>query len=345
MAAQLELGLDTFGDVTVDLAGAPVHPAQVVRDVVEEAVLADQVGLDFIGLGEHHREDFAISSPETVLAAVAARTERIRLGSAVTVLSSDDPIRVYERFATVDAISRGRAEVVLGRGSFTESFPLFGFDLDRYEELFEDKLSLFAEAVKEQPITWSGTTRPPLADQRVFPPTEGGLTTWIGVGGSPESVVRTARYGFGLFLAIIGGDPVRFRPYVDLFHDALDKMGQPAKPLAVHSPGYVADTDEQAREELYEHFQAQRARIGAQRGWPAPTRLQFEQEASPHGSLYVGSPETVARKIVRTVQALGADRFDLKYSNGAVPHPQLMHAIELYGTKVAPLVRDMLAGS
>ena len=345
MAAQLELGLDTFGDVTVDLDGRPVHPAQVVRDVVEEAVLADQVVLDFIGLGEHHREDFAISSPETVLAAIAARTERIRLGSAVTVLSSDDPIRVYERFATVDALSDGRAEVVLGRGSFTESFPLFGFDLDRYEELFEDKLSLFAEAVKEQPITWSGTTRPPLTDQSVFPPTANGLTTWIGVGGSPESVVRTARYGFGLFLAIIGGDPVRFRPYVDLFHDALDKMGQPAKPLAVHSPGYVADTDEQAREELYEHFQAQRARIGAQRGWPAPTRLQFEQEASPHGSLYVGSPETVARKIARTVQALGADRFDLKYSNGAVPHERLMHAIELYGTKVAPMVRDMLAGS
>ncbi len=345
MAAQLELGLDTFGDVTVDLEGRPVHPAQVVRDVVEEAVLADQVGLDFIGLGEHHREDFAISSPETVLAAIAARTERIRLGSAVTVLSSDDPIRVYERFATVDALSHGRAEVVLGRGSFTESFPLFGFDLDRYEELFEDKLSLFAEAVKEQPITWSGTTRTPLADQSVFPPTEHGLTTWIGVGGSPESVVRTARYGFGLFLAIIGGDPVRFRPYVDLFHDALEKMDQPSKPLAVHSPGFVADTDEQAREQLYEHFQAQRARIGAQRGWPAPTRLQFEQEASPHGSLYVGSPETVARKIVRTVQALGADRFDLKYSNGAVPHPQLMHGIELYGTKVAPMVRDMLAGS
>lgn len=345
MAAQLELGLDTFGDVTVDLEGRPVHPAQVVRDVVEEAVLADQVGLDFIGLGEHHREDFAISSPETVLAAIAARTEHIRLGSAVTVLSSDDPIRVYERFATVDALSHGRAEVVLGRGSFTESFPLFGFDLDRYEELFEDKLSLFAEAVKEQPITWSGTTRTPLAAQSVFPPTENGLTTWIGVGGSPESVVRTARYGFGLFLAIIGGDPVRFRPYVDLFHDALEKMDQPAKPLAVHSPGYVADTDEQAREELYEHFQAQRARIGAQRGWPAPTRLQFEQEASPHGSLYVGSPETVARKIVRTVEALGADRFDLKYSNGAVPHAQLMHGIELYGTKVAPMVRDMLAGS
>ncbi len=341
--AQLELGLDTFGDVTVDLEGRPVHPAQVVRDVVEEAVLADQVGLDFIGLGEHHREDYAISSPETVLAAIAARTDRIHLGSAVTVLSSDDPIRVYERFATVDAISRGRAEVVLGRGSFTESFPLFGFDLDQYEELFEDKLSLYAEAVKEQPITWSGTTRTPLAGQSVFPPTEGGLTTWIGVGGSPESVVRTARYGFGLFLAIIGGDPVRFRPYADLFHDALDKMGQGPKPLAVHSPGHVADTDEQAREELYEHFQAQRARIGAQRGWPAPTRLQFEQEASPHGSLYVGSPETVARKIARTVEALGADRFDLKYSNGAVPHAQLMRSIELYGTQVAPLVRDMLA--
>ena len=246
----LEIGLDTFGDRTRGADGALESHAQVIRNVVEQAVLADQVGLAFIGVGEHHRDDFAVSAPEVVLAAIAGRTKQIKLGSAVTVLSSDDPIRVFQRFSTLDALSSGRAEVILGRGSFTESFPLFGLDLQRYEELFEDKLALFAE-VREHapaPITWEGTTRPPLRAQPVYPPVEGGkLRTWVGVGGSPKSVVRAARYGFDLMLAIIGGDPTRFTPYVDLYHRAYAQIGKPAQPIGVHSPGYVADTDAQAR--------------------------------------------------------------------------------------------------
>jgi Luciferase-like monooxygenase len=230
----VELGLDTFGDVTVTLEGAPVSHAQVIRNVVDEAVLADELGLDFFGVGEHHREDFAISAPEVVLAAIAARTSRIHLGSAVTVLSSDDPIRVFQRFATVDAVSNGRAEVILGRGSFTESFPLFGFDLAKYEELFEEKLDLFVAALKEEPITWEGNLRPALTGQSVYPKTESGLKAWIGVGGSPESVVRAARHNLPLVLAIIGGDPERFKPYADLFHRALAQLEQPELPGFVH---------------------------------------------------------------------------------------------------------------
>lgn len=343
MAKELELGLDTFGDVTRGADGNPVAYDQVIRNVINEAVLADQVGVDFFGVGEHHRDDFAVSAPETVLAAIAGRTERIRLGSAVTVLSSDDPVRVYQRFATLDAASNGRAEVILGRGSFTESFPLFGFDLSQYEALFEDKLDLFAEVLKEKPITWSGSTRPGLTNQRVFPTTASGkLKTWIGVGGSPESVVRTARYGFPMMLAIIGGDPARFEPYVDLYHRALTELGQPTLPVGVHSPGHIADTDEQAREELWPDFAVMRNRIGAERGWGPTSRAEFDQEADA-GSLYVGSPETVARKISATATTLGLDRFDLKYSAGPLPHEKLMRSIELYGTKVIPMVRDLLA--
>jgi probable LLM family oxidoreductase len=343
MAKELELGLDTFGDVTRGADGNPVPYDQVIRNVISEAVLADQVGIDFFGVGEHHRDDFAVSAPETVLAAIAGKTERIRLGSAVTVLSSDDPIRVYQRFATVDAASNGRAEVILGRGSFTESFPLFGFDLSQYEELFEDKLDLFAEVLKEKPITWAGNTRPALTNQRVFPTTaSGSLKTWIGVGGSPESVVRAARYGLPMMLAIIGGDPARFEPYVDLYHRALTELGQPTLPVGVHSPGHIADTDEQAREELWPDFAVMRNRIGAERGWGPTSRAEFDQEAD-FGSLYVGSPETVARKIAATAKTLGLDRFDLKYSAGPLPHEKLMRSIELYGTKVIPMVRDLLA--
>ena len=341
--AQLELGLDTFGDVTRGVDGEPVPFPQVIRDVIAEGVLADQVGVDFIGIGEHHRSDFAVSAPETVLAAIAGQTQRIRLGSAVTVLSSDDPIRVFQRFATLDAASNGRAEVILGRGSFTESFPLFGFDLGDYERLFEEKLDLFAHLIEEGPVTWSGSIRPPLTDQRVYPTTDGGhLKTWIGVGGSPESVVRAARYRMPLMLAIIGGAPERFAPYVDLYHRALDQLEVPQLPIGVHSPGYVADTDDEAREQLWPDYKVMRDRIGASRGWPPMQRAEFEQEVE-HGSLYVGSPETVAHKIARTAQALGIDRFDLKYSAGPLPHANLMHGIELYGTRVIPMVRDLLA--
>lgn len=231
-----EFALDTFGDVTQGPDGTPLAQAGVIRNLVEEAVLADELGIDFFGVGEHHREDFAISAPEVVLAAIAARTTRIRLGSAVTVLSSDDPIRVFQRFSTLDAVSSGRAEVILGRGSFTESFPLFGFELDQYETLFEEKLDLFAAVRSGEPVTWEGTTRAPLADQRVFPPVEHGLLrTWVGVGGSPKSVIRAARYGLPMMLAIIGGDPARFRPYVDLYHQALAQFGIETQPVGVHS--------------------------------------------------------------------------------------------------------------
>jgi probable LLM family oxidoreductase len=343
MTRTFQLGLDTFGDVTWDADGRLLPQWQVLRNVVAEAELADQVGLDFFGIGEHHREDFAVSAPEVVLAAIAGRTTGIRLGSAVTVLSSDDPVRVFQRFATLDAVSNGRAEVILGRGSFTESFPLFGYELDRYELLFEEKLNLFTELLAEKPVTWSGETRAALDRQQVFPPTESGaLRTWIGVGGSPQSVVRAAHYGLPLMLAIIGGEPMSFAPLVDLYHRALARFGRPALPIGQHSPGYIAATDAQARDEMWPHFAAMQERIGRERGWGPMTRDRFEQDAGPDGALFVGSPETVAAKIARVAQGLGLSRFDLKYSLGTLPHGQLMTSIELYGTKVAPRVRELL---
>jgi probable LLM family oxidoreductase len=343
MAEPLEFGLDTFGDVTVDAEGKRLSGAEVIRNVVEEAVLADRVGIDAFGIGEHHRDDFAVTAPETVLAAIASRTERIKLGTAVTVLSSDDPIRVYERFATLDAVSNGRAEITLGRGSFVESFPLFGYDLDDYETLFTEKLDLFAAVQTEKPFSWQGTFRTPLENADVYPKTESGaIRTWIGVGGTPESVIRAARYRFGLMLAIIGGDPARFAPYAELYRRALAELGAPELPIGAHSPGFIADTDDEARELLFPYFKAQRDRIGRERGWPPATRPQFDAEVAD-GAVFAGSPETVAAKIARTAQTLGLSRFDLKYSNGAMPHEHLMHAIELYGTEVVPRVRKLLA--
>lgn len=345
MITHLELGLDTFGDVTSRVDGHLLSHAQVIRNVVDEAILADASGVDFFGVGEHHRADFAVSAPEVVLAAIAERTKRIRLGSAVTVLSSDDPIRVFQRFSTVDAISNGRAEVILGRGSFTESFPLFGYELSQYETLFEEKLDLFASLIKQQPVTWHGPSRPPLINQNIFPPIENGtLTTWIGVGGSPESVVRAARYDMPLMLAIIGGDPKRFTPYVDLYLRAFGQLQTPPRPIGAHSPGHIADTDEVAREELWPDYKRMRDRIGADRGWPPMTRAEFDREAD-QGSLYVGSPETVARKIATTANALNLSRFDLKYSAGPLAHEKLMRSIELYGNTVIPLVRNLLAAT
>ncbi len=341
MAQAIELGLDTFGDITDGPDGQPLHAAQVIRDLIDEAVLADEAGVDFIGVGEHHRADFAVSSPEMVLAAIAGRTKRIRLGSAVTVLSSDDPIRVYQRFATLNAASNGRAEVMLGRGSFIESFPLFGFDLNKYEELFNEKLDLYAAVLKQEPVTWQGTTRPPLNNQSVYPKLDAPLTTWIGVGGTPESVMRAVHYGFPMMLAIIGGDPKRFAPYADLYRRSLAEMNKPQLPVGVHSHGYVADTDAQAREELFADYKRMRDKIGAERGWPPFGKAEFEREIQG-GSLYVGSPETVAKKIAATVKALGVQRFDMKYSAGPLSHGKMMRCIELYGRKVAPLVREIL---
>jgi probable LLM family oxidoreductase len=343
MARQLDFGLDTFGDITKGPAGRLLSHAEVTRHVVEEAVLADDLGVDCFGVGEHHRPDFAVSAPEIVLAAIAGRTKRIRLGTAVTVLSSDDPVRVFERFATLNAVANGRAEITVGRGSFTESFPLFGYDLAQYDQLFAEKFDLFAALIRNDAVTWRGTTRTPLTNQRVFPPIEGGpLKTWVGVGGSPESVIRAARYDMPLMLAIIGGDPRRFRPYVDLYRRAFDQVGKAVQPIGVHSPGYVADSDDQAREDLWPPYKAMRDRIGGERGWPPMTRAEFDREADG-GSLYVGSPETVARKIIATVTCLGISRFDLKYSAGTLGHEHLMRCIDLYAGKVIPLVRELAA--
>jgi probable LLM family oxidoreductase len=341
----LQLGLETFGDVTVDAAGKLLSQAEVMRNVVAEAVLADEAGLEVFGVGEHHRADFAVSAPDVVLAAIAGKTRQIRLCSAVTVLSSDDPVRVFQRFSTLDAVSGGRAEVILGRGSFVESFPLFGYAMDNYEQLFEEKLQLFAELRREQPVTWSGTTRAGLHDQTVYPPTDSGsLPTWVAVGGSPQSVVRAANYGFPLMLAIIGGQPMAFAPYVELYHRALAEFGQDTQPIGVHSHGYVARSDRQALDECWEPYEAMHAKIGSERGWPPMTREQFEEGAGPDGALFIGSPATVAAKIVKVARGLGLSRFDIKYSVGSLPHELLMTSIELYGSEVAPLVREQLKG-
>lgn len=339
----LSLGLDTFGDVTLGADDALLPQDQVLRDLVDQGTLADSLNIDFLGVGEHHRDDFAVSAPEVVLAAIAAKTTRIRLGSAVTVLSSDDPVRVFQRFSTLNAISNGRAEVILGRGSFTESFPLFGYELQDYEILFQEKLDLFTHLIRDDAVTWSGQTRAPLQNQRVYPRlAPEGLAVAIGVGGSPESVVRAVQYDLPMMLAIIGGDPRRFLPYVDLYKRAARQMDRPIRPLGVHSPGHIAATDELAQEQLWPHYRKMHDRIGGERGWPPTTKDSFLNEVA-RGSLYAGSPETVARKIAATVGTLGLGRFDLKYSNGAMPHGQMMESIRLYGERVIPMVRDLLA--
>lgn len=338
-------GLDTFGDRGTDADGRVVTHAEAIRQVVEEATLADRLGLDFIGVGEHHRDDFAVSSPDVVLATIAGRTERIRLGTSVTVLSSDDPVRVYERFATLDALSSGRAEITLGRGSFTESFPLFGLRLEDYEVLFSEKLDLFTELLREEPVHWEGTTRLPLTGQRAYPPTESGrLPTWVGVGGTPASVVRAAKYGLPLVLAVIGGSPAQFAPLVDLYHRALGEYGHPTLPISMHSPGHVAETDEQAVEEHFEHHAEQFTQIGRERGWPPFTRLAYDQMLSREGALFVGSPDTVARKIAWAMQTLGLSRFQLKYTVGRQPNAARMSSIRLYAEEVVPRVRELLTG-
>ena len=343
--APLQFGLDTFGDVTVDGAGQLLNQATVLRHVVAEAELAEQVGVDVFGVGEHHRDDFAVSAPEVVMAAIVARTERLRISSAVTVLSSDDPVRVYERFATLDALSNGRAEVILGRGSFTESFPLFGYNLEQYHELFEEKLELFVALLRDQPVTWRGRTRAGLTDQAVYPALERGpFRVWIGVGGSPASVVRAAHHRLGLTLAIIGGDPRRFVPYAELYRTTLARAGAGPLPIAAHSPGHVGESDSRARDEFWPHYRAMHARIGAERGWGPLTRADFDREIE-QGALCVGSPDTVAAKITTAIEALGLDRFDLKYSAGTLPHETMMQSIARYGREVIPRVREMLGQS
>lgn len=341
--SDIEFGLDTFGDIPETNSGILATHPEAIRQVVAEAVLADELGVDVFAVGEHHRPEYAISSPETVLAGIATQTTRIRLASGVTVLSSDDPVRVFQRFATLDALSNGRAEVILGRGSFTESFPLFGYDLSDYDTLFEEKIELFSELLTEKPVTWAGTTRSALDGADVFPKTASGhLSTWVGVGGSPQSVIRTARYGFPLMLAIIGGSPERFAPYTDLYRRAAQQFGTTAHPIGMHSPGFIADTDEEAREIFFPRYKIVRDRIGALRGWPPVRREEFDDEVA-RGSMYVGSPSTVARRIAAAVTTLGVGRFDLIYSAGPIPMSDRLRAVELYGTQVIPMVRDILA--
>jgi probable LLM family oxidoreductase len=339
----LEFGIDTFGDRTSDDDGRLQTHAQTIRDVVEQGVLADQVGIDFIGIGEHHTDDFPLSAADVVLAGIAARTSRIRVGSAVTVLSSDDPVRVFQRFSTLNAISGGRAEVILGRGSSIDSFPLFGYDLADYEDLFEEKTNLFAELRRGGLVSWQGKTRAPLSDQDVVPHTESGpFPAWIGVGGSPQSVIRAAHYGFSLMLAIIGGNPARFAPFSQLFHQALKEFGRDPLPIGVHSPGHVAATDEQARDEFWPHYLETLRRYSKIRGFAIPTQDSFLHEVGPQGALYVGSPETVAQKIAANLPALGANRFDLKYGMPGLAQRAMLSNIELYGTQVIPRVRELL---
>jgi probable LLM family oxidoreductase len=340
----LVLGLDTFGDVTHDEDDRPLSHAQTIRDVVEQGVLAGRVGVDFFGIGEHHTGDFPMPAADVVLAAIAARTTRIHLGSAVTVLSSDDPVRVFQRYSTLNALSGGRAEVILGRGSSIDSFPLFGYDLADYEDLFEEKTALFAELLNGGPVTWHGKTRAALHNQDVVPHTESGpFPAWIGVGGSPQSVIRAAHYGFSLMLAIIGGAPARFAPFSRLFEQALERFGRAPLPVGVHSPGHVAVTDDQASDEFWPRYLEVIRRYSKTRGFAIPTKESFLHETGPHGALYVGSPETVAQKIAANLTALGATRFDLKYGMGGLPHHTLMTNIELYGTQVIPRVRELLA--
>ena len=336
-------GLDTFGDRNGDSDGKPLSHAHTIRNVVEEGVLAERAGVDFFGIGEHHTEYFPMPAGDVVLAAIAARTEKIRLGSAVTVLSSDDPVRVFQRYATLNAISGGRAEVILGRGSSIDSFPLFGYDLADYEQLFDEKATLFAELLKGGPVTWAGKTRAPLLNQDVVPHTESGpFPTWIGVGGNPQSVIRAARLGFGLALAIIGGPPARFAGYSELFQRSLEKFGQPPLPILVHSPGHVAATDEQAKAEFWPHWRDIITVMAPERGFSVPSEESFDRETGPLGALCVGSPETVARKIAVNVRALGATRFDLKYGLPGLTHEQLMTNVDLYGQQVIPRVRELL---
>ena len=342
-SVDIKFGIDSFGDIPKHDDGTLFSHPEAIRQVVDEAILADKLGIDAIALGEHHRSDFAISSPETVLAGIATKTKNITLATGVTVLSSDDPVRVFERFSTVDALSNGRAQVILGRGSFTESFPLFGYDLSDYELLFEEKIELFAEILKEKPVTWSGSTRASLNKADIYPKTESGkLETFVGVGGSPQSVVRAAKYGFPLMLAIIGGAPERFIPYVELYKEAAKEFGTSSDIIGMHSPGFIADTDEEAVKIAWPAHKTNFDRIGRTRGWTPMSREHFDHEVA-NGSLYIGSPETVAEKIAASIKTLGVNRFDLVYGGGPMPASARLKMIELYGSKVIPMVREILA--
>ncbi|HZW28157.1 MAG TPA: Atu2307/SP_0267 family LLM class monooxygenase [Trueperaceae bacterium] len=339
-----EIGLTTFVELSPAPGSPPLTPEQRVRDLLEEAELADQVGLDVFGVGEHHRADYVASSPEVLLAAIAARTRRIRLSSAVTVLSSDDPVRVVERFATLDLVSGGRAEVMAGRGSFIESFPLFGYDLRDYDDLFAEKLELLLLLARGGPVTWSGRFRPPLADQRVFPePVQRPLPVWVAVGGTPESAARAGYLGLPMVLAIIGGQPARFRPFADIHAQAAAAAGHERPALAINAHGFLADDAKRAADTFFPPYAETMSRIGRERGWSGVTRAQFDAGLGPHGHLLVGEPEQVAEKLLAHHEVFGNRRYLLQFSVGTVPHRDMLRSIELLGTVVAPLVRREVA--
>jgi probable LLM family oxidoreductase len=337
----MELGLATFADLSSGIA-----PEQRMRELLEEAELAEQVGLDVFAIGEHHRPDFLISSPVVALAAIAARTERIRLSSAVTVLSSDDPVRVFQQFAELDLISGGRAEIMAGRGSFIESFPLFGYDLDDYDRLYAEKLDLLLRIRESERVTWSGRLRPPLNDVGVYPrPVQDPLPVWVAVGGSPQSVVRAGTLGLPLTLAIIGGQPERFAPLVALYRQAAMESGHDAArlPLAINTHAFVGETSQAADSAFAAPYLAMMNRIGRERGWPGAGREQYEELRSPRGAVAAGSPEQVAEKILFEHELFGNSRYIGQMSVGAVAHSEVLRSIELFGTRVAPVVREEIA--
>ncbi len=341
----MEIGMYTFAELRGDPAsGHTVTPEQRLADLLEEIELAEQVGLDVVGVGEHHRPDFAVSAPAVALAAAAARTSRVRLTSAVTVLSSDDPVRVFQEFATVDLLSHGRAEIMAGRGSFIESFPLFGYDLGDYDELFAEKLELLLRIRASERVTWSGRHRAPLEDVGVYPrPVQEPLPVWVAVGGAPESALRAGRLGLPMALAIIGGQPERFVPFADLHRQAAAEAGHPALPLSINSHAYVAETSDRAADEFFPPYAAMMIAIGRERGWPPMLRPTFDALRSPRGALLVGSPEQVAEKVLFQHELFGHTRFLAQMSVGTMPHAQVLRSIELLGTEVAPLVRAEVA--
>lgn len=344
----MELGLYTFVEHTPDRHGNLIPRERRIANLLEEATLADEVGLDTFGIGEHHREDYLASAPTMLLAAIAARTKRIKLSTAVTVLSSEDPVRVFQQFATLDLISQGRAEIMAGRGSFIESFPLFGYDLNDYDSLFTEKLDLLLELVRNERVTWRGRHRAPLNDQVVYPrPLQEPMPVWIAVGGTPQSVIRAAMHGVPMALAIIGGSPERFVPYAELYRDTWQKAGHdPAKlQLSINSHGFIGDTTAQAAEIAWHPYALQMGKIGRERGWPPPTKHQFDAEMSPKGAVLIGDPQRVIDKILWEHELFGMTRFTLQMSVGSLPHEDLMHAIELYGTVVAPAVRKAIGSA
>jgi len=341
----MELGIYTFAEVTPDpTTGRTVGAAQRLRDLVEEIELADEVGLDVFGVGEHHRPDFAVSAPAVVLAAAAERTARIRLTSAVSVLSSDDPVRVFQDFATLDLLSGGRAEIMAGRGSFIESFPLFGYDLDDYDELFAEKLELLLALREFEHVHWAGRHRPALEGQGVYPrPVQDSLPVWVAVGGTPQSVVRAGALGLPMALAIIGGLPERFAPFAELHRRAAHEAGHEPPALSINSHGFIADTARAAADEAFPAHKTVMDRIGRERGWPPMTRAQFDAAATLRGANFIGSPQEVAEKILFQHEIFGHQRFLVQFSVGTLPHASIMRSIELYGTEVAPVVRAEIA--